>query len=40
MIDVRHKKCAFKDCKTSPRFNLPEFENALYCTQHSTERYG
>jgi len=34
MIDIRHTKCSFENCKTRPSFNFINEKNPIYCSSH------
>jgi hypothetical protein len=37
MIDVTHKTCKYKNCKTQPTYNTEGKKQSLYCCEHKKE---
>jgi hypothetical protein len=34
MIDVKHRKCKYDNCRTYPCFNYKQFTKGMYCAKH------
>jgi hypothetical protein len=37
MVNVKHKKCKFPGCTTTPYFNYENLKSGLYCAEHKLE---